>query len=151
MVELSISKRKELALKLKEEIEKEGFKSKRSGDTRIQVEKLPLPKIVPFDTAELNIRVDENKIFFEIIFYFIKVLEDCVEAEEAEKVYVLNEKWFADLSHYLSSTLPISKLETDVEHDIDIQDSLYGFFNTPEEVITLVRKLRELIESGKGV
>ena len=95
---LSISEKKELALKLKAELEREGFKTilTREG-TEIQVEDLPIPKIVPFDIANLTIRVDEYCIYFVIVIKFIKVLEDLIVAEEINRVYDLHNEWFAEL------------------------------------------------------
>ena len=62
---LSISEKKELALKLKAELEKEGFETSLFDETSVQVENLPIPKIVPFDTAKLTISVDENYIYLQ--------------------------------------------------------------------------------------
>ncbi len=62
---LSISEKKELALKIKAELEMEGFKTSWSDEIGIHVEDLPIPKIVPFDTAKLTISVDENYIYLQ--------------------------------------------------------------------------------------
>src|SRR3989304_4978386 len=134
----SLSKRKELAFKLKEELERNGFKTSWSDETTIQVEDLPIPKIVPFDIANLIISVQEYNIYFAIIINFIKVLEDLIEAEEINKVYELHNEWFAELTYHLSSIDPSAKLEWDVEYDIDIEDTMYGFLDTVEEVIPFI-------------
>ena len=143
---LSISEKKELALKIKEELEKEGFNTFWSDETTIQVEDLPIPKIVPFDIANLIISVQEYHIYFAIIIKFIKVLEDLIEAEEINKVCDLhNDKWLIELTSYFSSIDPSSKLEWDVEYDIDIEDTMCGYFDTVEEVIPFIHNLRKLI------
>src|SRR3989337_1734339 len=105
----SLSERKELAFKLKEELERDGFNTFWSDETTIQVEDLPIPKIVPFDIANLIISVQEYHIYFAIIIKFIKVLEDCIEVEEIEKVCELhNDKWLIELTSYLSSIDPFA-------------------------------------------
>jgi hypothetical protein len=63
MIELSPSKRKELALKLNGELEKIGFKTNMLSETEIQVDELAIPKIVPFDTAKLTISVEGYGIY----------------------------------------------------------------------------------------
>src|SRR3990170_497392 len=143
---LSLSERKEMALKLKAELEMEGFKASWSDETTIQVEDLPIPKIVPFDIANLIISVQEYNIYFAIIIKFIKVLEDLIEAEEINKVCDLhNDKWLIELTSYFSIIDPSSKLEWDVEYDVDIEDTMYGFFDTAEEVVPFISSLRRII------
>lgn len=144
---LSISERKKLAFKLKEELERDGFNTIWSDETTIQVEDLPIPKIVPFDIANLIISVQECHIYFAIIIKFIKVLEDLIEAEEINKVYDLhNDKWLIELTSYFSSIDPSAKLNWGVEYDVDIEDTMYGFFDTTEEVIRFIRNLRKLVD-----
>ena len=134
---LSISEKKELALKLKAELEKEGFETSLFDETSVQVENLPIPKIVPFDTAKLTIWIDEYYIYFAIVIKFIRVLEDCIEVEEINRVYGdLHNKWFDELTSYLSSIDPFAKLKWDVEYDVDIEDTMYGHLDTEDEVIT---------------
>src|SRR3972149_8560003 len=143
----SLLERKELALKIKSELEREGFNTSWSDETTIQVEDLPIPKIVPFDIANLIIRVEEYCIYFEIIIKFIKVLEDLIEAEEINKVCDLhNDKWLIELTSYFSIIDPSSKLEWDVEYDVDIEDTMCGFLDTVEEVIPFIHNLRKLID-----
>ena len=143
---LSLSERKKLAFKLKEELERDGFNTIWSDETTIQVEDLPIPKIVPFDIANLIISVQEYHIYFAIIIKFIKVLEDLIEAEEINKVCDLhNDKWLIELTSYLSSIDPFAKLKWDVEYDIDIEDTMYGFFDTAEEVVPFISSLRRII------
>src|SRR3989304_4234396 len=99
-----LSEKKELALKLKEALERDGFNTIWSDETTIQVEDLPIPKIVPFDIANLIISVQEYHIYFAIIIKFIKVLEDLIEAEEINNAYELyNDKWLIELTSYFSS------------------------------------------------
>ena len=141
-----LSGRKELALKLKVELERQGFKTNWYGETGIQLEGLQIPKIVPFDIANLIISVQEYNTYFAIIINFIKVLEDLIEAEEINKVYELHNEWFAELTYHLSSIDPSAKLEWDVEYDIDIEDTMYGFLDTVEEVIPFIHNLRKLID-----
>ena len=143
---LSLSERKEMALKLKAELEKEGFKASWSDETTIQVEDLPIPKIVPFDIANLIISVQEYNIYFAIIIKFIKVLEDLIEAEEINKVCDLhNDKWLIELTSYFSSIDPSAKLKWDVEYDVDIEDTMYGFLDTVDEAIPYIHNLRKFI------
>jgi len=143
---LSLSERKKLAFKLKEELERDGFNTLWSDETTIQVEDLPIPKIVPFDIANLIISVQEYHIYFAIIIKFIKVLEDLIEAEEINKVCDLhNDKWLIELTSCFSSIDPSAKLNWGVEYDVDIEDTMYGFFDTVEEVIPFISSLRRII------
>src|SRR3972149_8965882 len=132
---LSLSERKKLAFKLKEELERDGFNTIWSDETTIQVEDLPIPKIVPFDIANLIISVQEYNIYFAIIIKFIKVLEDLTDAEEINKVYELHNEWFDKLVSYLSCIDSTAKLKWDIEYDIDIEDTMCGFFDTEEVII----------------
>ena len=141
----SLSERKELAFKLKEELERDGFNTFWSDETTIQVEDLPIPKIVPFDIANLIISVQEYHIYFAIIIKFIKVLEDLIEAEEINNVYELHNEWFDKLVSYLSPIDPSGKLQWDIEYDVDIEDTMCGFLDTVEEVIPFIHNLRKLI------
>lgn len=144
---LIISEKKELALKIKEELEMEGFKASWSDETEIKVETLPIPKIVPFDTAKLLIKVEEYHIYFAIVIKFIKVLEDLIDAEEINKVFDLhNDKWLIELTTYFSSIDPSCKLQWDIEYDEYIEDTMYGHFDIIEEVIPLIHNLRKLID-----
>jgi len=144
---LSLSERKKLAFKLKEELERDGFNTVWSDETTIQVEDLPIPKIVPFDIANLTISVQEYNIYFAIIIKFIKVLEDLIEAEEINKVCDLhNDKWLIELTSCFSSIDPSAKLNWGVEYDVDIEDTMYGNFDTIEEVIPFIHNLRKLID-----
>lgn len=131
-------------------MEREGFKTSLSDETGIQVEDLPIPKIVPFDTTKLTISVDEYHIYFAIVFSFIKVLEDLIEAEEINKVYGdLHNEWFDKLVSYLSPIDPTGKLKWDIEYDIDIQDSLYANFDMVEEVMPFIENSGRFICIGQ--
>src|SRR3990172_137737 len=125
---LLLSERKKLALNLKEALERDGFNTFWSDETTIQVEDLPIPKIVPFDIANLIISVQEYHVYFAIIIKFIKVLEDLIEAEEINNVYELhNDKWLIEVTSYFSSIDPSAKLKWDIEYDVDIEDTMCGF------------------------
>lgn len=141
----SLSERKELALKLKEELERDGFNTLWSDETTIQVEDLPIPKIVPFDIANLIISVQEYHIYFAIIIKFIKVIEDLIDAEEINNVYELHNEWFNELEFYLNPIDPSAKLKWDVEYDVDIEDNMYGFLDTVDEAIPFIHNLRGTI------
>jgi len=144
---LLLSERKKLALNLKEALERDGFNTFWSDETTIQVEDLPIPKIVPFDIANLIISVQEYHIYFAIIIKFIKVLEDLIEAEEINKVCDLhNDKWLIELTSYFSSIDPSAKLNWGVEYDVDIEDTMCGYFDTVEEVIPFIHNLKKLID-----
>ncbi len=141
----SLPERKELALKLKAELEREGFKASWSGETEIQVKNLLIPKTVPFDTAHLTIKVEIYYIYFAIVIKFIKVLEDLIGAEEINNVFDLhNDKWHIELITYFSNIDPSGKLQCDVEYDEYIEDNLYGHFDTVEEVIPFIQNLKNL-------
>jgi len=145
MTDLSLTERKELALNLNGEFEKIGFKTVWLSDAEFQVEELPILKIVPFDTAKLSIRVEEYGIYFEITIKFIKVLEDLYEAEEINKVFDLhNDKWLIELGSYFSNMDPNGVLKWDVEYDEYIESSLYGTFDSADDIVTFVRGLKEL-------
>jgi hypothetical protein len=143
----SISEKKELALKLKAELERQGFKTilTREG-TEVRVEDLPIPRIVPFDTVKLIIKVDEYHIYFAIVFNFTKVLEDLIDVDKINKVYGdFHNEWFDKLMLYMSPIDPTGKLKWDIEYDIDIEDTFYGHFDTLEEVTPFIHNLRKFI------
>jgi len=146
MTDLSLTERKELALNLNGEFEKIGFKTVWLSDAEFQVEELPILKIVPLDTAKLSIRVEEYGIYFEITIKFIKVLEDLYEAEEINKVFDLhNDKWLIELGSYFSNMDPNGVLKWDVEYDEYIESSLYGTFDSADDIVAFARGLKELI------
>lgn len=115
-------KRREILVKLKAELEREDFETILTLEgTEVQVEDLPIPKIVPFDTARLIVRVDEYDIYFAIVFNFIKVLENLIDADEINKVYSdFHNECFDKLVTYMSPTDPTGKLKWDIDYDIDI-------------------------------
>jgi len=47
---------------------------------------------------------------------------------------------------YLNPIDPSGKLQWDIEYDIDIEDTMCGFFDTTEEVIPFIHNLRKLID-----
>ena len=145
----SVSEKKELALKLKTELERQGFKTMLTRErTEVRVEDLPIPRIVPFDTVKLIISIDEHHIYFAIVFNFIKVLEDLIDADEINRVYGdLHNEWFDKLVLYMSPIDPTGKLKWDIEYDIDIEDTFYGNFDALEEVIPFIHNLGKFIDS----
>ncbi|HWP93434.1 MAG TPA: hypothetical protein VNN20_14675 [Thermodesulfobacteriota bacterium] len=145
----SISEKKKIALKLKSELEREGFKTMLTREgTEVRVEDLPIPRIVPFDIVKLITRVDEHHIYFAIVFNFIKVLENLIDADEINHVYGdLHNEWFDKLVLYMSPINPDEKLKWDIEYDIDIEDTFYGNFDTLEEVIPFIHNLGKFIHS----
>jgi hypothetical protein len=151
MIELSPPERKRIALKLNGELEKMGFETNMLSETEIQVDELAIPKIVPFDTASLSIRVEGYGIYFAITIKFINVLEDVTEAEEINKVYEQHAEWSnKELPIYLGEIDSHAKLKWDVEYDVDIEDTLFGIFDSAEDVITLARNLKELLGKKKA-
>ena len=134
----TLSEKKEIALKLKGVFENEGFETSMPDETRVQVTDLPIPKIAPFDTAKLIVMVDEYDIYFALVFNFIKVLEDLIDADEINKVYGdLHNEWFDKLVAYLSPIDPTGMLKWDIEYELILR--ILGM-----EILILLRKLPNL-------
>lgn len=133
------------------EDKKAGF---RDGST-VYVAGLPLPKGVPADLAEAEIRIYDDRLYFCFTLYFYTVLKDALEADDFRKIHEQHDReWFPKLREcYFDAGWPFM-LEWDVEYDESIEDSLYGNLDLCEAgmVVNVVRALsnavKEVVSDG---
>jgi hypothetical protein len=105
----------------------------------------PVPKIAPFDLAAIAISIDKS-IYFSIKFYFSSVLENLLEAKEINDLFEQHDDiWFNQLVSYFSDIQMLFSLTWDIEHDIYIEDTLYGIFDfcDSEKVIALIKAIKD--------
>lgn len=107
---------------------------------------LPVERITPFDFTEAHLSVNEHTIYFELTFYYCKVLEGLEDGDEINEIYDRhNVKWaprMADHFLYLTMRFP---LEWDTEFDEYIEHSLCGNFppDRSDMVSDILRAIRE--------
>ena len=166
----SEKEQQELILKLKKDLEAEGFKTSwqypffawmHSEDANTKESQsepkhtfyicdLPIPKIAPFDLAAVFITVNEQ-INFQLSLYYSKILEDEVEGDVINDIFdrhatdwsVKRTDYFSDISSQLS-------LLWDTEYDVYIEDCLYGYFTlqSDQQILSIMKALRRLVSSN---
>jgi hypothetical protein len=159
----SNKERVELLLRLKADLEKEGFRVSWSNPffdsgrqyseakpfsegMQIYVSNLPVPKLAPYDVIAVLISVEQDYLYFSLNVYFRDVMEPVIEIHEIEEIYDRHDgSWFPTLVAYFQEIQEAFSLKWDVEHDSHIEDSLYGDFplDDPGVLISLLRALRE--------
>ena len=148
----SEKEQKELILKLKRVLEKEGFKTcwydpffawMHPEDTKtkdLQSEPadtfyicdLTITKIVPFDLATVSISVREQ-IYFQLSFYYITILEDEVDGDIINNIFDRHAtEWSVRRIDYFSDIASQFSLLWDTEYAVYIEDYLYGSFPLEE-------------------
>jgi ABC-type transport system substrate-binding protein len=106
----------------------------------------PVPKIAPFDIATIRIDTSHDSIYFAFIFYFSSVMEPCLEAEDFQEVLDKHDTdWIVKLEEYFSEIEHRFKLKWDIEYDITIEDTLYGWFPFDQD-----EKVIEILEAVKA-
>jgi len=152
----------DVALRMKQSLENEGFETtwrrpmldwvhgraleEGSPSHDFYIFKLPVERITPFDFSEAHVSVNGHSIYFELTFYYCKVLERLEDGDEINEIYDRhNIKWaprMADHFLYLTMSFP---LEWDTEFDEYIEHSLYGNFppNRIDLVLDIMRTIRE--------
>jgi len=107
---------------------------------------LPFKKVTPFDFTEAHVSVNKHTIYFELAFYYFKVLERLIDGDEINEIYDKhNLEWspmMADHFLYLTMKFP---LEWDTEFDECIEHSLWGNFppERPEVILDIMRAIRD--------
>jgi len=162
----SEEERSQVILKIKEELEKEGFKiswrdpffawvhdipldqgeSENKISDTLYICDPPVPKIVPFDVATASLKIDHDQIFFELSLYYCKELEDIVDADAINKIYDRHAGDLAPkLAVYFNDIAMEFSLRWDTEYDIYIEDSLYGNFpvESPDQIIVLMGAIKK--------
>ena len=157
--------RKNVIPKIKEGLEKEGFKTSwrdpfldwmqgvplnqsnpegKIGDSLYILEP-PVPKIVPFDLATVSLRIDHDRIFFELSLYYCRELEDIVEADAINEIFDRHAiEWIPKIHGYFNDISNNFSLQWDTEYDEYIEDSLYGNFPVAcsDQNITLMQAIK---------
>ena len=151
----------DLALSIKQSLENKGFKTswqrpmldwvhgreleEGSPSHDFYIFNLPVERITPFDFSEVHVSVNEHSIYFELTFYYCKVLEELVDGDEINEIYDRhNVKWapgMADHFLYLTMRFP---LKWDTEFDEYIEHSLWGNFalNRADLILDIMKAIR---------
>jgi len=112
----------------------------------------PVERITPFDFNEAHVSVNEHMIYFELTFYYCKILEGLEGGDEINEIYDKhNTKWAPGMAdHFLYLTM-IFPLEWDTEFDEYIEHSLWGNFplDRPDLILDIMRVIRLLTEGVK--
>ena len=162
----SEEERRQTILKIKENLEREGFKttwqdpffawihgtpldkkgSEHSiGDT-LYISNPPVRKVTPFDFTMVSLRSDHDHIFFELSLYYCKELEGIVDAHAINKIYDRHAgDWAPKMAVYFNDIATEFSLRWDTEYDVYIEDSLYGNFpvESPDQIISLMRAIKK--------
>jgi len=112
----------------------------------LYVSNIPLPPVPHLDFAEAKIDVHDDRIYFELTYYFHKVLEGAVEAGEIRKIHEQHDsEWFPKLQEYLLDVLTRFFLKWDIEYDESIEDALWGNFTTEsvDQVVVIMEAIRQ--------
>jgi hypothetical protein len=159
----SNKERVELLLRLKTDLEKEGFRvSWRnpffyadeqateeqlfSEGERIYISGVPVPRIAPFDVVTVLISAEQDHLYFSLCVCFRDVMENAIELPEIEEIYDRHDgAWFPSLVNYFREIQESFSLKWDVEYDSCIEDCLYGHFplDNPAKIISLIRAIYE--------
>ena len=152
-------------LRIKEELEKEGSKTswqnpffawvhgisldqgaleERTGDTLYILEP-PVPKIVPFDLAAVSLRIDHDRIFFELSLYYCKELGDVIEAGTINEIFDRHAiEWSPKIHGYFNDISNKFSLQWDTEYVEYMEDSLYGNSRVEfsDQIIALMQAIK---------
>jgi len=112
----------------------------------IYISNIPLPPVPHLDFAEARISVNNDHIYFELTYYFHKVLEGAIEAGEIRKIHERHDsEWFPKLQEYLLDVSTRFSLKWDVEYDESIEDSLWGHFTleSVDQVVVIMEAIRQ--------
>lgn len=116
----------------------------RHDGSRLYVAGLPVPAGIPFDLAEVEISIHDNRLYFSFTLYFYAVLKDAIEVEDFRKIHEQHDlEWFPSLRIFYLDVASRFGLQWDIEYDESIEDSLCRYFRTDEwhKVIDLVQTL----------
>jgi len=162
----SEKKTRQIILKIKEELEKEGFKTtwqdpfyawvhgnpldqeqlKHNISDTLYIADPPVQKIVPFDFTAARLQINPDFIYFELFLYYCKELENAIEADEIAEICTRHD---ADLApkmvEYFNDIAIEFSLQWDTEHDEYIEDSLYGNFpfESSDKIISIMKAMKK--------
>jgi len=162
-----------LLLNLKQELEKEGFKtswghpffewlhgtspeeptSPPEGWDTLYISDLPVPRFTPFDVMAVSFRIEVDQIYFELAIYYSKVLEDFVDADAAQEVAHFHDAdWFGRMAEYFNDIAITFNLKWDTEYDVYIEDTLYGSFpiESTDTIISLMKAINREFLAWQG-
>ena len=156
---------RQLILKIKDELENEGFKTTWQDPFYAWVHDIPLDqepsehdigntfyipdppvrKIAPFDFVAVRLQILPDFIYFELSLYYCKELEDLVEADEIEEIFDRHAtEWSPKRTEYFADIAIEFSLLWDTEHDEYIEDSLYGSFpyESSDKIVSIMRAIK---------
>jgi len=112
------------------------------GDT-LYVLDLPILRVVPFDSCNVSLRIQEDRLLFELVFLYQKELEPLVDAEPICEYFERHAaQWAPKLAAFLQVPSEKYSLRLDTEYDDHIEDSLYGWIAPSETaVLSLLREI----------
>jgi len=169
----SENEQKELILKLKKDLEIEGFKTswqdpffawmhgeplqrelsdQDTGDN-FYIYSLPFPNVAPFDIATIRINADSRFISFVMTFYFCMVLENFLKADKFNEIFDRHDNdWLLKLVDYFTDISDRFSLQWDIEYDEFIEDSLWGNFSfeSVEDIIPLIQTIKDVLHDRKN-
>jgi hypothetical protein len=152
---------------IKETLEKEGFKTcwhnpfmewlhpdwyasrKHKNEVRdtLYICDLPVPKLTPFDVAAASIKQDSDSLHFSLSIYYSKVLEQITEAAAINDIFYQHDAfWAPKIAECLGGIAMKYGLKWDTEHDVYIEDSMWGKLqgNAAGLILSLLKDMREL-------
>ena len=158
-------RKKQKILRIKEELEKEGFKTtwrnpffawvhdipldKWESESKISdtlyICDPPVPKIVPFDFAAVRLNIHPVHIYFELSLYYCKELKDVVDADAINEILTRHAADLAPkMAVYFNDIAMEFSLQWDTEYDEYIEDSLYGNFpvESSDQIIALMQAIQ---------
>ena len=107
----------------------------------------PVPKLTPFDVAAASIKQDSDSLHFSLSIYYSKVLEQITEAAAINDIFYQHDAfWAPKIAVRLNGIAMKYGLKWDTEHDVYIEDSLWGQLrgNSTGLILPLLKDLREL-------
>jgi len=162
----SEEERRQTILKIKEDLEREGFKTtwqdpffawihgtpldqKESehsiGDT-LYISNPPVPKVTSFDLTAVSIQIHPDSIYFQLSLYYCKELEDVVDGNKINEIYNYHAtKWTPKIDSDFNDIANEFSRQWETEHDEYVEDSLYGNFSveSPDQIISLMRAIKK--------
>lgn len=162
----SEEERRQTILKIKEDLEREGFKTtwqdpffawihgtpldqKESehsiGDT-LYISNPPVQKVTPFDFTAVRIQMHPDSIYFQLSLYYCKELEDVVDGNKINEIYdYYATKWSPKTDSYFKDIANEFSLRWDTKYDAYIKDSLYGnfFLESSDKIISIMKAIKE--------
>ena len=122
----------------------------------------PIDWIAPFDLATISLQIIQDnallsnaevtqKILFKLSHYYVYVLEDQTDSIVINHIYdeEYQNWWHPESVDTYKEIAERYSLEWDTEYDLYIEETLYGYIKSEEEILDILICLRrKLDESG---